>query len=70
MFTLHPQFIKDGNGQNCLVVLPAKEFDDIMEKLEDFIDIENYKASKKKEQSFVDAETAFKKIEAKRKKNV
>ncbi len=70
MITIHPQFIKDINGQNSLVVLPAKEFDNIMEKLEDFIDIENYKASKKKEQRFVDAETAFKKIEAKRKKNV
>jgi hypothetical protein len=70
MLTLHPQFLKDGNGQNSLVVLPAKEFDNIMEKLEDFIDIEKYTASKKKGQSFVDAETAFKKIEAKRKKNV
>lgn len=70
MLTLHPQFIKDDKGNNSMVVLPTKEFNTIMEKLEDFVDIENYNASKKKEQRFVDAETVFKKIEAKRKKNV
>ena len=70
MLTIHPQFIKDGNGENSLVVLPAKEFNIIMEELEDFIDIENYKVSKKKKQSFVDAEIAFKNIEAKKKRNV
>ena len=70
MLTLHPQFIRDDKGNNSMVVLPTKEFNTIMEKLEDFVDVENYKASKKKEQIFVDAEIAFKKIEAKRKKNV
>lgn len=70
MLTINPQFIKDSNGENSLVVLPAKEFNNIMEELEDFIDIENYKVSKKKKQSFVDAETAFKNIEAKKKRNV
>jgi hypothetical protein len=64
MITIHPQYIKDTAGKQ-LVVLPAKQFNIIMEELED---IKRYDAAKKRKQSFVDADTAFKQIEAKRKK--
>ena len=37
---------------------------------EDLEDIKRYDAAKKRKQSFVDADVVFKKIEAKRKKNV
>ena len=67
MITISPQYIKDTAG-NKLVALPAKQFDSIMEQLEDLEDIKRYDAAKKRKQSFVDADIAFKQIEAKRKK--
>jgi len=51
-----------------LVVLPENQFNSIMEELEELEDIKRYDAAKKRKQSFVDADTAFKQIEAKRKK--
>ena len=67
MITISPQYIKDTAGKK-LVVLPAKQFYSIMEELEDLKDIKRYDAAKKRKQCFVDADTAFKQIEAKRKK--
>ena len=69
MITVNPQYIKDTAGKK-LVVLPAKQFDTIMEELQELEDIKRYDAAKKRKQSFIDADTAFKQIEAKRKKNV
>ena len=69
MITIHPQYIKDTAGKQ-LVVLPAKEFNTIMEELEDVEDVKRYDAAKRRKQSFVDADSAFKQIEAKRKKHV
>ncbi len=42
MLTIHPQYIKDANGKKSLVILPAKEFDTIMEELEELEDIKLY----------------------------
>jgi hypothetical protein len=67
MIAIHPQYIKDTAGKQ-LVILPANQFKTIMEELEDLEDIKRYDAAKKRKQSFVDAEAAFKQIEAKRKK--
>ena len=67
MITINPQYIKDTAGKQ-LVILPANQFKTIMEELEDLEDIKRYDAAKKRKQSFVDADTAFKQIEAKRKK--
>ena len=47
MLTLHPQYIKDANGDKSLVVLPASEFDSLMEELEDVEDIRLYDEAKK-----------------------
>jgi PHD/YefM family antitoxin component YafN of YafNO toxin-antitoxin module len=69
MIDITPQYIKDTAGKQ-LVVLPAKQFNSILEELEDLEDIKRYDAAKKRKQSFIDANTAFKQIEAKRKKNV
>ena len=66
MITLTPQYIKDTAGKK-LVVLPAKEFNTIMEELEELEDIKRYDIAKKRNQVFLDADKAFKKIEAKRK---
>lgn len=46
MLTVHPQYIKDANGENLLVILPVKEFDAIMEELEDLEDIKSYVEAK------------------------
>jgi PHD/YefM family antitoxin component YafN of YafNO toxin-antitoxin module len=67
MVTVNPQYIKDTAGKK-LVVLPAKQFDSMMEELEELEDIKRFDAAKKRKQSFVDADIAFKQIEAKRKK--
>ncbi|MDR6560084.1 MULTISPECIES: hypothetical protein [unclassified Arcicella] len=49
MLTVHPQYIKDANGKKSLVVLPAKEFDAIMEELEELEDIKLYDEAKKED---------------------
>ena len=46
MITLNPQYIKDTAGNN-LVVLLQKEFDKIIEELEDLEDIRLYDEAKK-----------------------
>ena len=69
MITITPQYIKDTAGKK-LVIIPAKQFNSIMEELEDLDDIKRYDASKKRKQTFTDAATVFKQIEAKRKKHV
>ena len=69
MITVNPQYIKDTVGKQ-LVVLSAKQFNSMMDELEDLEDIKRYDAVKKKKLQFVDADTAFKQIETKRKKNV
>lgn len=47
MIDLHPQYIKDTNGNKSLVVLPAKEFDKLMEELDDIEDVRLYDEAKK-----------------------
>lgn len=69
MLNIHPQYIKDTAGKN-LVVIPQKEFDTMMEAMEDLEDIKKFDAVTKKKLVFVDADIAFRQIEAKRKKNV
>lgn len=70
MISIHPQFIKDSNGNETLVVLRSKEFYSIMEELDDLADVRLYDQAKKGKQEFIDAEQAFKEIEKMRKKNV
>lgn len=42
MISLHPQYIKDSEGNRSLVVLPAKEFEAMIEQLEELEDIRLY----------------------------
>jgi PHD/YefM family antitoxin component YafN of YafNO toxin-antitoxin module len=48
MITLNPQYIKDTAGKN-LVILPQKEFDTLMEELEELEDIKLYDEAKKED---------------------
>jgi PHD/YefM family antitoxin component YafN of YafNO toxin-antitoxin module len=49
MLSVHPQYIKDANGNNTLVVLSAQEFDTIIEELEELEDIRLYDEAKKED---------------------
>jgi len=67
MITINPQYIKDASG-NKLVVLYQKEFDKIIEELEDLEDIRLYDEAKKKDTGErIPMDEAFKILEAKRK---
>jgi hypothetical protein len=44
--TLHPQYIKDTAGKK-MVILPAKEFEKLLEELEDIEDVRLYDEAKK-----------------------
>jgi PHD/YefM family antitoxin component YafN of YafNO toxin-antitoxin module len=46
MFTIHPQYINDNTGKK-MVVLLKKEFDSLMEKLDELEDIRIYDEVKK-----------------------
>ena len=70
MLTLHPQYIKDINGNKSLVILPAKEFEIILEELEELEDIKLYDDAKKIDTGErIPMEEVFRIIEAKRKEN-
>jgi PHD/YefM family antitoxin component YafN of YafNO toxin-antitoxin module len=49
MIAIHPQYIKDADGNESLVVLPAKEFEAMMESLEEMDDIVRYDQAKKED---------------------
>lgn len=49
MLTVHPQYIKDASGNKSLVILPAEEFDNIMDELEDLEDVHLYDEAKKED---------------------
>jgi PHD/YefM family antitoxin component YafN of YafNO toxin-antitoxin module len=69
MLTLHPQYIKDADGNKSLVVLSTKEFETIMEELEDLEDVRLYDEAKKNDTGErIPMNDVFKMIEAKRKK--
>ena len=42
MLAIHPQFIKDANGNKSFVILPAKDFESLMEELDDREDVRLY----------------------------
>ena len=68
MLTVHPQYIKDADGNTSMVVLPVNEFEKLMEELEDVEDVKLYDAAKKNDTGErIDMMDAFKQIEATRK---
>jgi len=70
MIEVHPQFIKDTEGNKSLVILPVAEFDAIMEELEDMEDVARYHEAKKNDTGErIPMEEAFRRIDAKRKSN-
>lgn len=67
MLTINPQYITDDTGKKISVVLPLKDFNAIMEELEELEDIKLYDKAKKANEPSIPIDDAFKMIEAKRK---
>jgi len=68
MLTVHPQYIKDTNGKNSMVILPTQEFLNLIEELEELEDICSYDEAKKNDTGErIPMEEAFRTIEEKRK---
>jgi hypothetical protein len=49
MLTVHPQFITDAKGNKISVILPVKEFEALLEELEEMEDIRLYDEAKKED---------------------
>lgn len=49
MITINPQYIKDSKGKKSMVILPIKEFEDLLEELEELEDIRLYDEAKKED---------------------
>jgi hypothetical protein len=45
--TLHPKYITDERGNKSAVILPIKEYDKLLEELEEIEDIRMYDEAKK-----------------------
>jgi hypothetical protein len=50
MINVHPQYIRDAEGNKTLVVLSVKEFEALIEELEDLDDIKLYDKAKKEDE--------------------
>ncbi len=67
MLTVNPQFITDKTGNRLSVILPMREFESIMEELEELEDIRLYDAAKADaDEPSILIDEAFEMIEANR----
>lgn len=67
---MRTQFVTDNNGNKLAVILPIKDYNKMLDDLEELEDIKLYDKAKQGNQEFIDAEQAFEEIEESRKKNV
>lgn len=67
MLTIHPQYITDNTGKKVSVIIPIKDFEAILEELEELEDIRLYDEAKKVNEPSIPIDDAFKMMEAKRK---
>lgn len=67
---MRTQFVTDNNGNKLAVILPIKDYNKMVDDLEELEDIKLYDKAKEGKQEFIDAEQAFKEIEDSRKKDV
>jgi hypothetical protein len=68
MLNTHPQYITDTKGRKISVIIPVKEYNYIIEELEELEDIRLYDKAKASKEASVPMDKAFKIIEANRKK--
>ena len=68
MIKINPQYIIDSTGKKSMVILPVKEFETIMEALEDLEDVRMYDKAKQDDDGVrIPMSEVFKEIESKRK---
>ena len=67
MLTIDPKFITDRAGNKISVVLPIKDFEAMMEQLDDIEDAHLYDAAKKSKEPTIPIDEAFEMIYALRK---
>ncbi|MBW6480736.1 MAG: hypothetical protein K0B37_15005 [Bacteroidales bacterium] len=63
---MRTQFVTDDHGNKLAVILPIKEYNKMMEDLEELEDIKLYDEAKKSNEPSIPIDEAFKMIEAKR----
>lgn len=68
MLTINPQYITDKKGKKISAVLSMKEFNIILEELEELEDIKLYDESKNDNEPAIAKSKAMEMIEAERKK--
>jgi hypothetical protein len=68
MTAIHPQFITDIKGKKVSAIIPIKEYNQILEELEDLEDIILYDQSKNDNEPAIPKSKAMQMIEAERKK--
>jgi len=61
------QFITDDHGQKVAVILPLKDYEKMMDELDEYACIKAYDKVKARKQEFVPAADMFKSVEQKRK---
>ena len=64
---MHPQYITDHEGNKISVVLPIKEYEILLEELEEMEDLKLYSLAKDSNEPSYPIEEAFKMIEEARK---
>jgi len=70
--TLNESFVVDAKGKKVSVLLPIKDYQKLLEELEELEDIKAYDKSTSRKQEFIPLDRALKEIEVarKRKNNV
>jgi hypothetical protein len=63
-----PQYIVDTKGKKISVILPIKNYERMLEDLEELEDIRLYDEAKAAKQEYLPAEEVFRSIEEERKK--
>ncbi len=63
---MRTQFVTDDHGKKLAVILPIKEYNKMLEELEELEDIKLFDEAKKSNEPSIPIDDAFKMIEAKR----
>lgn len=66
--TLNENFVVDAKGKKVSVLLPIKDYQKLLEELEELDDIKAYDKANNRKQEFIPLDKALKEIEATRKK--
>ena len=68
MTLVKENFVTDAKGNKIAVLLPMKDYNKILEELEELEDIKTYDKAMSRKQAFIPLNQALKEIEAARKK--